>query len=82
MRTVTCRTWAANDMSLKAIHLIFVTFLSLLCFGCGIWKLRDYAQDREATSDLIFGVGALFVGVVVIIYGRYFLKKLKKFSYL
>ena len=69
-------------MSLKAVHLIFVTVLSSLCFGCGIWKLRLYAQDREATANLVFGAVALLVGVAVVIYGRYFLKKLKKFSYL
>ncbi len=69
-------------MSLKAVHLLFVTVLSALCFGCGVWKLRDYVHDREATGDLVFGAVALLAGVVVVIYGRYFLKKLKKYSYL
>jgi len=69
-------------MSLKAVHLFFVATFSALCFGCGVWKLRDYAQNREATGDLVFGVVAVLLGVAVIVYGRYFLKKLKKFGYL
>jgi hypothetical protein len=69
-------------MSLKAVHLFFVATFTALCFGCGVWKLRDYAQTREATGDLVFGVVALLMGVAVIIYGRYFLKKLKKIGYL
>lgn len=69
-------------MSLKAVHLFFVSVFSALCFGCGIWKLLDFFQARERTSDLLFGIGALLLGVAVIVYGRYFLKKLKKFGYL
>jgi hypothetical protein len=69
-------------MSLKAVHLFFVGTFTALCFGCAIWKVRDYLQTREATGDLIFGVAAFLLGIVVIVYGKYFLKKLKKISYL
>jgi hypothetical protein len=69
-------------MSLKAVHLFFVGTFSALCFGCGVWKLRDYFETRAAPGDLIFGVAALLAGVAVIVYGRYFLRKLKKFDYL
>lgn len=72
----------ATDMSLKAVHLFFVTAFSALCFGCGIWKLRDYVRAHDATGDLAYGVLSLAAGVAVIVYGKYFLKKLKKFSYL
>ena len=68
-------------MSLKAVHLIFVTALSSLCFGCGVWKLRDYAASHSS-GDLAFGIGACVGGVATLIYGRYFLKKLKKYTYL
>lgn len=68
-------------MSLKAVHLIFVTVLSSLCFGTGVWKLRHFRADG-LTADLAWGIAALLTGVAVLIYGRYFLKKLKKFSYL
>jgi hypothetical protein len=68
-------------MSLKAFHLIFVTALSSLWFGCGIWKLRDYSATH-GSSALALGIGALALGVATLVYGKYFLKKLKKFSYL
>ena len=69
-------------MSLKAIHLIFVSALTALSFGCAIWKFLDYRGENGTTGDLLFSLAAVGVGIVVIIYGRYFLKKLKKMSYL
>jgi hypothetical protein len=61
-------------MSLKAFHLIFVTLLTTLSFGCAAWA---FAADYP-----MFGVAGIVVGILVIIYGIYFLKKLKKISYL
>ena len=61
-------------MSLKAFHLIFVTMLTALAFGCAAWA---FALERP-----VFGGIGIAAGVVVIIYGIYFLKKLKKISYL
>jgi hypothetical protein len=42
----------------------------------------DYRRADGTTGDLLFSVAAVGVGVLVIIYGRYFLKKLKKMNYL
>jgi hypothetical protein len=61
-------------MSLKAFHLIFVTLLTALSFGCSAW-----AFDAGKT---LFGALGIAAGILVIIYGIYFLKKLKKISYL
>jgi hypothetical protein len=69
-------------MSLKAVHLIFVTALSALCFGVGVWKVRDFYSNGGGGADLLFGVGAFLCGAVVIYYGRYFLRKLKSTGYL
>jgi hypothetical protein len=69
-------------MSLKAVHLIFVNALTALAFGCAVWKGRDYFSPTGGLPDLLFAVGALLAGVAVIFYGRYFLKKLKKISYI
>ena len=69
-------------MSLKAVHLIFVNALTALSFGCAIWKFMDYRSENGTTGDLLFSLAAVGVGILVIIYGRYFLKKLKKMSYL
>lgn len=61
-------------MSLKAFHLIFVTLLTSLCFGCAAWAFN---QGRSG-----WGAVGITTGIFVIVYGFYFLKKLKKVSYL
>ena len=61
-------------MSLKAFHLIFVTLLTGLSFGCAAWAF--------SAGKPLFGALAIATGILVIVYGIYFLKKLKKISYL
>lgn len=61
-------------MSLKAFHLIFVTLLTSLSFGFAAWAFN--------AGRLLFGVLGIATGILVIVYGIYFLKKLKKISYL
>ena len=61
-------------MSLKAFHLIFVTMLTTLSFGFAAWAF--------AAGSLLFGALGIAAGILVIFYGVYFLKKLKKISYL
>ena len=61
-------------MSLKAFHLIFVSLLTALSFGCAAWAF--------AANRLAFGMGGILAGILVIVYGIYFLKKLKNVSYL
>ena len=61
-------------MSLKAFHLIFVTLLTLLSLGFSGWAF--------ANGKIIFGASGIAAAILVVIYGIYFLKKLKKISYL
>ena len=68
-------------MSLKAFHVIFITAAVLLAFGFGAWMLNVY-KDSQAASDFNLGVGSLVVGVALVVYEVYFLRKLKKVSYL
>ena len=69
-------------MSLKAFHLIFITAATILAFGCAVWALKSYFSAEGSAWDLVFGLGSLATGVGLILYERYFLKKLKKVSYL
>jgi hypothetical protein len=69
-------------MSLKAFHVLFITASSALAFGCGVWGLRDFFSPDGQASSLVFGLGSLAVGLGLILYERYFLKKLKRVSYL
>ena len=61
-------------MSLKAFHLIFVTMLTTLSFGFTAWAFVN--------GHPLFGVAGILAAILVIYYGFYFLKKLKKISYL
>jgi hypothetical protein len=61
-------------MSLKAFHLIFVTLLTSLAFGCAAWAFQ--------AGNPAWGAMGLAAGVGVIVYGVYFLRKLKNVSYL
>jgi len=69
-------------MSLKAFHVIFITAASAMAFGCGVWGIKNYFSADGRVLDLIFGIGSILGGVALIIYERYFLKKLKNISYL
>jgi hypothetical protein len=61
-------------MSLKAVHLIFVTLLTGLAFGCAAWAFQ--------AGSVLWAVAGVAAGILVIVYGFYFLKKLKNVSYL
>jgi hypothetical protein len=63
-----------TDMSLKAFHLIFVTLLTALSFGCAAWSF--------SSGNAFGGTTGIVAGILVIVYGVYFLKKLKRISYL
>jgi hypothetical protein len=69
-------------MSLKAVHLVFVTALTALTLGCGAWFLRLYRAPDGSRADLLFSCVSFAASVAVVVYGRYFLKKLKRISYL
>jgi hypothetical protein len=69
-------------MSLKALHLVFITAATLLSFGFAAWCFRAYATGETAKLGLILGVASLVAGLGLVIYGRYFLKKLKHVSFL
>ena len=67
-------------MSLKAFHIVFVTLSMLLSVGFGIWSLVQYRQTSTA-GMLAMGVGGLIVAVFLIVYGVWFLRKLKHVSF-
>ena len=68
-------------MSLKSFHIVFVSISILLTVVFGIWGVRDYQATDDRTS-LYLGLGSFLVTVVLAVYGVWFLKKLKGFSYI
>jgi hypothetical protein len=69
-------------MSLKAFHIIFITASTILAFGFGIWTVQRYMVGDGSSLELVLGIASLVLGVGLIWYGRYFLKKLKDIGYL
>jgi hypothetical protein len=65
-------------MSLKTFHLIFISSASAMALGCGVWELKDYWSGAGGTTELGFGLGSVAAAVGLVLYERYFLKKLKK----
>jgi hypothetical protein len=69
-------------MSLKAFHVIFITAASALAFGFGVWLLNAYRSPEGATSDLKWAIASIVCGLGLLVYEGFFLKKLKKESFL
>ena len=68
-------------MSLKAFHLIFIIASIVLAFGFGVWLVVNFFHEG-GILNLISAVASFGVGVGLIFYERYFLKKTKNVSYL
>ena len=68
-------------MSLKALHIVFIVASIVLALGFGAWSLNEYAHDG-GRSNLWFGIGSLLAGLLLIIYSKAMLRKLKDISYL
>jgi hypothetical protein len=69
-------------MSLKAFHIVFIIASILLAFLFSAWALASYFRGDGPVLHLIFGIGSLLSGMVLIAYSKYFLRKLKDISYL
>lgn len=63
-------------MSLKAFHIFFITIATLLVLSFGTWQIIVSNRDHSA-STLGLGIGSLICGLALIVYGRWFLHKLK-----
>ncbi|MSR43060.1 MAG: hypothetical protein EXS29_05435 [Pedosphaera sp.] len=68
-------------MSLKAFHIIFVAVSVLLSLGLAAWGFHRFLTLGKSIH-LLFGIGGLLAAAGLLVYGRYFLKKLKNISYL
>jgi len=69
-------------MSLKAFHIVFIVASLLLCLGFAGWAFDNYFEGDRARADLVYGIASLFAAAGLLVYGKYFLRKLKHISYL
>lgn len=68
-------------MSLKAFHIIFVAASVGVSLFLGVWSALAY-RNTGAPVHLVFAIASALAIVGLLIYGRYFLRKLKHISYL
>ena len=68
-------------MSLKAFHVFFVVLSVLCALGFGAWALLDY-QRTGSGGILALGVLGFAAAAALVVYGLWFLRKLKNVSYL
>lgn len=68
-------------MSLKAFHILFVIICVAFTVGFGFWAIREYQRAGELAT-LLMGIGSFAAALGLLVYGRYFLRKLREVSYL
>lgn len=61
-------------MSLKTVHILFITVSVLLGLATGVWGLREHSA-RGGSGYLALGVGSLTMAVGLLGYGAWFLRK-------
>jgi flagellar biogenesis protein FliO len=68
-------------VSLKAFHVFFVVVSTLLALGFGVWSVNEYSRAGQS-GTLAMGVASFIAAVALVVYGFWFLRKLKNVSYL
>lgn len=68
-------------VSLKAFHVVFVVVSTLLCLGFGAWAVREYRVGGDAMF-LAGGVFSFVLAAALLVYGGWFLRKLRGVGYL
>ena len=64
-------------MSLKAFHIIFVIFSTLLALGVGAWCVWVNLVEG-APVYLVGAVASFLVAIALVIYGFWFYRKMKR----
>ena len=68
-------------MSLKAFHIFFIILSTLLAVAFGFWAIDDFGRSASRVY-LALGVGSFIASGVLLVYGVWFLRKLKHVGYL
>ena len=67
-------------MSLKAVHVFFVTVATLIAAFFGLWSAQQYNATGSG-GDLLLLVLAAAAALSLPVYGVWFLKKMKRVGY-
>jgi len=68
-------------MSLKAVHIFFISVSVLLAIGFSGWLFQQY-QANGNNMFVVFSFLSLMSGISLVFYGIRFLKKLKHVSFI
>jgi hypothetical protein len=68
-------------MSLKTFHVVFITLSTLLAVGFGLSSYHDYQMHGGGALSLFLTAAGFLAAVGLVIYGVWFLKKLKDVSF-
>jgi hypothetical protein len=68
-------------MSLKSVHIFFITCSILLAFSLAGWLWHDFLTTRDRTELIIAGISGLS-GILLLIYAKAILRKLRQISFL
>lgn len=64
-------------MSLRAVHLAFITAATVLAFGFGAWAF--FSASASATAHVkLWGAASFAFGAALIAYGAWFIQKLRR----
>jgi hypothetical protein len=66
-------------MGLKRFHIVFIIASISVSVAFGVWGIRDYSHS-ESTVNLGLAIASLVVAAGLLVYGRWFLRKLKGLS--
>lgn len=68
-------------MSLKALHIFFVSCSTLLALGVAVWCVMQFF-DKKGAGYLLAGIGSAGAGVGLVWYGVAVYRKLKNMSWM
>jgi hypothetical protein len=63
-------------MGLKNIHLLFISMAIALALGFGAWCVWMF-RGQGGGGYLVVAAGSFLIGIVLTVYGNWFLRKMK-----
>lgn len=66
-------------MSLKVLHIVFVALAELLAIGFAAWSFGRF-NGGGGGHFLGYAIAALVVAIALLVYGRWFLRKMRGVS--
>jgi hypothetical protein len=66
-------------VSLKSFHIFFIVVSTLCALMVGAWGILDHARSGK-DGTLLLGIGGVVAAAVLVVYGLWFLRKLRGVS--